>query len=72
MNRLIRVSYGPFQLGELTPGGVEEVRPKVLREQLGTGAQPPAGAEAAGQPKACKIGPCTRAMPGVPLKPERT
>lgn len=35
VNRLIRVSYGPFQLGELEPGGVEEVRPKVLREQLG-------------------------------------
>ncbi len=35
VNRLIRVSYGPFQLGELEPGAVEEVRPKVLREQLG-------------------------------------
>ncbi len=37
VNRLIRVSYGPFQLGELEPGEVEEVRPKVLREQLGGG-----------------------------------
>ncbi|PWE33752.1 pseudouridine synthase [Maritimibacter sp. 55A14] len=35
VNRLIRVSYGPFQLGELAPGAVEEVRPRVLREQLG-------------------------------------
>lgn len=35
VSRLIRVSYGPFQLGELEPGGVEEVRPKALREQLG-------------------------------------
>jgi 23S rRNA pseudouridine2605 synthase len=35
VNRLIRVSYGPFQLGELPPGAVEEVRPKALREQLG-------------------------------------
>ena len=41
VNRLIRVSYGPFQLGELDPGAVEEVRPKVLREQLG-GGKPPA------------------------------
>jgi 23S rRNA pseudouridine2605 synthase len=40
VNRLIRVSYGPFQLGDLPPGGVEEVRPKVLREQLGTGGRP--------------------------------
>ena len=35
VNRLIRVSYGPFQLGDLVPGGVEEVRSKVMREQLG-------------------------------------
>ena len=35
VNRLIRVSYGPFQLGDLAPGAVEEVRPKVLRDQLG-------------------------------------
>ena len=35
VNRLIRVGYGPFQLGDLEPGAVEEVRPKVLREQLG-------------------------------------
>ena len=39
VNRLIRVSYGPFQLGDLEPGGVEEVRPKVLREQLGLRAK---------------------------------
>lgn len=35
VNRLIRVSYGPFQLGDLAPGGVEEVKPKVIRDQLG-------------------------------------
>src|SRR5215467_1955587 len=35
VNRLIRVSYGPFQLGELAEGAVEEVRTRVLREQLG-------------------------------------
>jgi len=35
VNRLIRVSYGPFQLGNLKPGEVEEIRPKVLRDQLG-------------------------------------
>lgn len=38
VNRLIRVSYGPFRLGDLTPGAVEEVKPRVLREQLGEGA----------------------------------
>ncbi|MEM7596047.1 MAG: pseudouridine synthase [Pseudomonadota bacterium] len=35
VNRLIRVSYGPFQLGQLKPGAVEEVRPRILRDQLG-------------------------------------
>jgi len=35
VNRLIRVSFGPFQLGELAEGAVEEVRTRVLREQLG-------------------------------------
>lgn len=35
VNRLIRVSYGPFQLGEVPEGQVEEIRARVLREQLG-------------------------------------
>lgn len=39
--RLIRVSYGPFQLGQLEAGEVEEVAGKVLREQLGLGKPAP-------------------------------
>ncbi|WP_138472127.1 pseudouridine synthase [Poseidonocella sp. HB161398] len=35
VNRLIRVSYGPFRLNELAPGAVEEVKTRVVREQLG-------------------------------------
>jgi 23S rRNA pseudouridine2605 synthase len=35
VNRLIRVSYGPFQLGHLDKGAVEEVVGKVLKEQIG-------------------------------------
>jgi 23S rRNA pseudouridine2605 synthase len=35
VNRLIRIAYGPFQLGNLGRGEVAEVSPKVLREQLG-------------------------------------
>jgi len=35
VNRLIRISYGPFRLEDLEPGQVEEVRPRVLRDQLG-------------------------------------
>ncbi len=34
VNRLIRLSYGPFQLGKLPRGGLEEVSPRVMREQL--------------------------------------
>jgi 23S rRNA pseudouridine2605 synthase len=35
VNRLIRVSYGPFQLLDLAPGAVEPVRRRVLADQLG-------------------------------------
>ena len=34
VSRLIRVAYGPFQLGNLARGAVDEVPGKVLREQL--------------------------------------
>jgi len=45
VNRLIRVSYGPFQLGELAEGEVEEVKTRVLREQLGEKVAALAGAD---------------------------
>jgi 23S rRNA pseudouridine2605 synthase len=34
VNRLVRLSYGPFALGNLAVGSVEEVGPRVIREQL--------------------------------------
>ena len=34
VSRLIRVTYGPFQLGTLQRGAVEEVPTRVLRQQL--------------------------------------
>ena len=40
VNRLIRVSYGPFQLGELPQGAVEEVKRRVVRDQLGIENKP--------------------------------
>jgi 23S rRNA pseudouridine2605 synthase len=40
VNRLIRISYGPFQLGQLAQGEVEEVRRRVLRDQLGVEIDP--------------------------------
>jgi 23S rRNA pseudouridine2605 synthase len=35
VTRLIRISYGPFQLGDLGKGEVAEVPPRILRDQLG-------------------------------------
>lgn len=35
--RLIRISYGPFQLGQLAEGAVEEIPTRLWREQLGIG-----------------------------------
>ena len=35
VNRLIRISYGPFQLGDLPEGKALEVRGRMLRDQLG-------------------------------------
>ncbi len=35
VSRLIRVSYGPFQLGDLPSGAIEPVKPRVLADQLG-------------------------------------
>ncbi len=35
VNKLIRVSFGPFMLGELEPGQIEEVKTAVLKDQLG-------------------------------------
>jgi 23S rRNA pseudouridine2605 synthase len=41
VTRLIRLAYGPFQLGHLAKGAIEEVPKKVLAEQLGrSGAAP--------------------------------
>ena len=80
VSRLIRVSYGPFLLGELEPGQVEEIRPKVLRDQLGLpaaeverpaprGAKP--AAEGAGKPApAGRAGNSARAGKPAPRRAE--
>ena len=44
VNRLIRLSYGPFKLGDLEPGQVHEVRGRTLRDQLGSKLIEEAGA----------------------------
>ncbi len=45
VTRLIRISFGPFQLGELAVGTVEEIRARTLREQLGPRLALEAGAD---------------------------
>ena len=35
VNRLIRISFGPFQIKNLSSGDIEEVKNKVLNDQLG-------------------------------------
>ncbi len=75
VNRLIRVSYGPFQLGDLKPGAVEEVRPRVMRDQLGLEAPATAaGGKAARKPGArsgAKPGPKPGPKPGKPRPRQR-
>lgn len=58
VNRLIRVSYGPFPLGELAPGKIEAIPARILRDQLGLkGADADAPSPAVGKKPA-------RANPG--------
>jgi 23S rRNA pseudouridine2605 synthase len=43
VTRLIRISFGPFQLGDLAENAVDEVRTRILRDQLGTALAKQAG-----------------------------
>ncbi len=55
VNRLIRVSYGPFRLNVMQPGDVVEVKARILREQLGMllpGYVPPEEKRPARKPRA--------------------
>jgi len=35
VNRLIRISFGPFQIKNLASGEIEEIKNKVLNDQIG-------------------------------------
>ncbi|MDQ1849059.1 pseudouridine synthase [Gemmobacter fulvus] len=73
VNRLIRVSYGPFRLGDLEPNGVEEVKGRVLRDQLGfdpdTGEEPEARRPASARPARTRA---PREAGPSPAKPQRS
>ncbi len=45
VTRLIRISFGPFQLGELAEGAIETVPTRVLRDQLGPALATQAGVD---------------------------
>lgn len=67
VSRLIRVTYGPFQLGDIEPGAVEEVKRRVLREQLGLVGGDDSG-HAKAKPKRSGTAPPSR-RPGKPKGP---
>jgi len=68
VNRLIRIGYGPFQLGNLEEGKVEEINPRILKEQLGAklGGAKDNAADAKEPKKPAKP---PRGRPGRPGKP---
>jgi 23S rRNA pseudouridine2605 synthase len=85
VNRLIRLSFGPFALGELEPGTVAEVKRRVLAEQLGDEVaeklglkekklKPPSEEPSTGRAKPRKSragGPSAGGRPGQKPRPER-
>lgn len=67
VNRLIRVSYGPFQLGDLAEGAVREVPRKVLRDQLGERLAEAAAADLDAAPRPIRAA----VTPRPPARPRR-
>lgn len=69
VNRLIRISYGPFQLGMMPVQTVQEVTKKVMKDQIkgyfGGKEEPLAGENEEAKPAARK----TRAFKAMPRKP---
>jgi 23S rRNA pseudouridine2605 synthase len=70
VNRLIRTSYGPFQLGNLAAGAVEELPRRQVRDQLGLidpdedGPSKPAQGRKPGPKSARPAGPVMRSTKG--------
>jgi 23S rRNA pseudouridine2605 synthase len=69
VNRLIRVSFGPFRLGDLPVGAIEEVKTRTLRDQLGERIAALAGADFAA-PRIEREAPPVPA-PGQPKREDR-
>ena len=72
VNRLIRISFGPFQLGEMEEGAVEEIRSRVLQDQLGIELAAKAGADfEAPRRDALPAAPPRREAPSAEDRPRR-
>jgi len=77
VNRLIRVSFGPFILGDLEPGQIEEVKTSVLKDQLGPRLTRQFGVRREVMREERKLGPTRskptylRRKPSGPERPER-
>ncbi|RFB75071.1 rRNA pseudouridine synthase [Methylovirgula sp. 4M-Z18] len=63
VNRLIRLSFGPFQLGDLAEGATQEISTRILQEQLGE--------ELAQEAKCDFDGPLELPKPIAELRPQR-
>ncbi|MCO5092304.1 pseudouridine synthase [Bosea sp. (in: a-proteobacteria)] len=70
VNRLIRVSFGPFQLGDLAEGEAEEIRSRVLQDQLGVELAAKAGADFE-SPRRDALPAAPRAAPAAEDRPRR-
>jgi 23S rRNA pseudouridine2605 synthase len=74
VNRLIRLAYGPFQLGTLPVGSVEEVGPRVIREMLAEHIRPenlPTGNTVATPAPIPGVAPARRSCAASPARPCR-
>jgi 23S rRNA pseudouridine2605 synthase len=72
VNRLIRISYGPFQLGDMPIGAIETVKARVLRDQLGDKLAREAGVDfASDMPEPRRPDRPAPQRPGRPAPPQR-
>lgn len=69
VNRLIRVSFGPFQLLDLAPGLIEPVKKRVLIEQLGAQVARALGIDDGGEERHAGHGSDRTARPRKPRLP---
>src|SRR5512136_2756772 len=68
VNRLIRLSYGPFELGTLADGAVQEVETKELRAALGEKIMTESGADFEAPLVDHETRPRKRPVPSAPLR----